>query len=213
MTPLFDMREKLEELILLEKFADHVWLDRGLNPSIKSLCISLQNELNLIIREILKLPVDSTDLNKISVLKKSLLSFDKYELDTEEKELIADYFAQISDIIKIDINEIIDVWLYGFSTKFVFKKATDIKKSIFSECSNCKTSLKIDILSERNNVPAFWEIAQCNICDGFNLIDVPPNVDKFRNGNFFVFEIFKKNEHTLEEAIEKMNYYKQVNSD
>jgi hypothetical protein len=206
------MIENLQDLFLADKFTDNVWLDRGLNPSAKSLCASLQNELNLTIKAILKLQQESMASDKAVVLKKSLLNFDKYELDTEEKELIADYFAQISELAKTEINKFIDEWLYGKNISSLPKHNIEMKRSISSECTNCKESLNIDVITTRNNVAAFWEIVQCNKCNEFNLLTVPANVDKFRNGNFFVFEILKQTEHSIDQVKDKMRFYREANS-
>lgn len=208
------MTTDLQNLLLQKKFADNLWIDRGLNPSSKSLCNLLQTELDVLIKEILDSLSNSTGSNKISILQNSLTKFNKYDLDTEEKELIVDYFAEIAKLINIDIHKNLNIWLYGFDPDEIPKiKRPVILKTISNNCSNCQASLSIEILKERNNVPAFWQIVQCNNCNEFNLLSIPENIDRFQNLKFFVFETLKKNEHTLENAIQKMKIYRKNNSD
>ncbi len=207
------MPTDLQNLLSQQKFTDNIWIARGLNPSSKTLCNSLQTELDLVIQELLKLPTSCTDSNKAIILENSLFNFDKYDLDTEEKELIVDYFAQIAGLINIDISKSLNIWLYGFDTNDITKfKPVEILRIVSIDCTNCRTSLAIDILKERKNVPALWQIAQCDNCNEFNLLSIPENIDRFRNGKFFVFETLKQNEHTLESAIEKMKLYKKANA-
>jgi Domain of unknown function (DUF4844) len=177
--------KELEHLLLLDKFAKGVWLERGLNPSSQSLCISLQTELNFTISGALKFSSDCTSTDKTIFFKNALSKFDKYQLDTEERELVVDYFSEISELSNVDINDILDFWLYGLNNNQDFKpKSIRVLETITNKCSKCQQSLIIDIIRKRNNISGLWEITQCKNCEEFNLLEIPENTDVFRNRNF-----------------------------
>ncbi len=207
------MLADLQNLLSKEKFAHQVWIDRGLNPSSKSICIFLQSELNLIIEELLKLPSNYKDSHKI-FLQNSLKNFDKYDLESEEKELLVDYFSEISKLINIDIDKNLNFWLYGFDPDEVPKtKPVEVLEIIENNCTSCQASLNIEVLKNRKSVPALWLIAQCNNCNHLNLLSIYEGIDRFKNGNFFVFELLRKNEYTLEEALKKLEFFRKNNPD
>ncbi len=206
------IKSQLENLVQQNKFKDEVWIERGLNPSDSDLCIALEKELNAMLQNLL-LQENSFPSAKIEILNTSLQDFEKYDLDSVEKELVADYFATIADIIKVEINKNLDIWLYGFDTnERIISKPLNVFKSISSPCQKCNNKLATDILKERENVEPFWLIVQCNNCNEFNLLEFEENIDRYKIGDYFIFESIKKSVATVEDAIEKMNFYKAANT-
>lgn len=142
-------------------------------------------------------------------LQNSIKNFDKYDLDSEEKELVVDYFFEISRLMNIDINESLSFWLYGFDPDEIPKiKPLSILETIKNSCTSCKASLKVEIFKKRRNVPALWLIVQCNNCDELNLLSIPAEIDRFKSHNFFVLELLKQNEYTLEEVNRKLEFFR-----
>lgn len=210
-TPGEMITAQLNKLVKKQKFGKKTWAQRGLNASSKELCDNLEYELNDILQNLIKRCENSLP-DAHDTLKNSLHNFDKYELDTEEMELIADYFSEIASIVKAEINEALNVWLYNFEpgTQDVSKPHQTLS-SISIPCQKCANKLSTDIVKERNNVQPFWLIVQCNKCSAFNLLDIPENIDRYKTGDYFVFESINKTAHTLEEAIAKMNFYQSAN--
>lgn len=162
----------------------------------------------------MELPARSSESEKVNFLKVSLLSLNPFDLDTEEKELVADYFSNIAQIVNINFDNELDIWMYGFSiNKNSSPKPITIEKTISESCSKCKALLNTDILKERKGVSSFWLIVQCNNCNEFNLLSLPENIDRYIKGNYFVFDTLEQKTYLLEQAIEKMNFYKHKNEE
>lgn len=208
------VESQLRKLVRQKKFKPKVWLDRGLNPSDKALCDTLENELNFLLNSLLKVQGSAEQNEYTNVLKFSLLQFDKYELDSEEKELVADYFDFICQIINVDFDKELDIWLYGIYHKDqTTTKPLPVLRTVSSPCQKCGNILSADIVKERQNVQSFWLIVQCNGCNEFNVLDIPENTDRYKKGDYFIFESIKKADATLDEVIAKMNFYKASNND
>ncbi|MFK7982115.1 MAG: DUF4844 domain-containing protein [Saprospiraceae bacterium] len=56
---------------------------------------------------------DGTKKELKKALEIGLIKFKKLELDTEEKEMVCDYFFELSEIVTIDFTGHLNKWLYG----------------------------------------------------------------------------------------------------
>lgn len=85
----------IDELLLKDNYSKEVWLGRGLNPSDQNVILILETAtLNFL--NALKTVASQSELNKETKEKKVAILVDRLpwdELDTEEKEFLADTLA------------------------------------------------------------------------------------------------------------------------
>ncbi|MGE6353104.1 hypothetical protein ACQKCJ_04420 [Flavobacterium sp. NPDC079362] len=89
----------LEKLKSIEKFSSEEWENRGLNPSEKSLCITLENSFNDLLSDLISANNSNKSDKEIeNVFGRYFKEIKSDELDTEEIEFVVDNFAEIAKI-------------------------------------------------------------------------------------------------------------------
>jgi hypothetical protein len=199
MTLTSDQISQLDSLKNTYKFTDKDWDDRGLIPSNKS----LSDKMNRLINECLSDLINSQnrDLSQsdyVKILDKGLKRFKKLDYDTEEKEFIAEKFHEIANIIGVDYNEKLNIWLYGslmIKLGKVFKQDdSKILESITIQCSNCQDTLTKAIVKFEDNIPEYWTIVKCGHCGELNLFPALGNMKETRFINCTWIKSFAKSE-------------------
>ena len=104
----------LHDFIQKDKFSKEGWNNRGLNASETA----LSNYLNVSLNDCGKILIqlvngDGTKKEFKKALEIGLKKLKKSELDTEEKEMVCDYFFELSEIVAIDFRDNLNKWLYG----------------------------------------------------------------------------------------------------
>jgi hypothetical protein len=85
----------IDGLIVKDNYSNELWLDRGLNPSSKSLVMALESATSNFLKS-LKVVASTPDLDQATKTKEVTLLVDSLpwdDLDTEEKEFMADTLA------------------------------------------------------------------------------------------------------------------------
>ncbi len=105
---------QLHDFIQKDKFSKEAWNNRGLNASETA----LSNYLNVSLNDCGKILIqlvngDVTKKEFKKALEIGLKKLKKSELDTEEKEMVCDYFFELSEIVAIDFRDNLNKWLYG----------------------------------------------------------------------------------------------------
>ncbi len=105
---------QLHDFIQKDKFSKEGWNNRGLNASETA----LSNYLNVSLNDCGKILIqlvngDGTKKEFKKALEIGLKKLKKSELDTEEKEMVCDYFFELSEIVAIDFRDNLNKWLYG----------------------------------------------------------------------------------------------------
>ncbi|WP_281235158.1 DUF4844 domain-containing protein [Flavobacterium gelatinilyticum] len=212
----------LEKLKDKEKFSNEEWESRGLNPSEKSLCISLENSLNDLLTNLIfanNTKKSDKEIEDIFDLHYKEIKFD--ELDTEEREFVMDYFDEIAEILKIDsLNEKLNFWAYGTETynheEAVRKASEEVlaeekkRHEILSiECQKCKTQLETFILQRDNEIPSFeFDIIKCVKCSELNILDKGCGIKRYRFLNYELIEELPKEEYDLSKALLRLEQLK-----
>lgn len=199
--------DRLDDFINLDKFSSAVWEQRGLIASPDLLFKQVSTVLNECARE-LKVSVKD-DFHKIQVkriLKRALKQLRKSDYDTEEKELIAEYFYKLASIVNINFAYELNTWLYGIIlatlTKISARSSNKIAGSLSQPCTGCGSILKTNITSYVEGIPEdSLFVVRCNECDEFNLISVGENVKGFSMVNYRFEEQLSLQEMSGEEAM------------
>jgi len=209
---------KLENLLRKDKFADREWEKRGLTPSSTELCLYLDSSLNRCIELLIgSLKASNSGKKLKGILKQELKKVNKSVLDTEEKEFVADYFFQLSQIINISFKDELNSWLYGSFLNSLIKikefiNPESVVEILSQNCSKCNAALETYIIKKEEGIPDYnWEIIQCKACKEYNLLDMRPNIKQFRKGNYEFIESLSKEEFTPEKAkirLEQIRYFR-----
>ncbi len=105
---------QLNDFIQKDKFSRESWNNRGLIPSETKLSNYLNRSLNGCAKMLMQLVNrDGTKKELKKALKIGLKNLKKGKLDTEEKEIVCDYFFDLSEIVEIDFSNNLNTWLYG----------------------------------------------------------------------------------------------------
>ena len=212
----------LEKLKSKEKFSSEEWENRGLNPSEKSLCIKLENSFNDLLSNLISTNISKKSDKEIENIFESYFKEIKSdELDTEEREFVVDYFAEIAKILSIrSINEKLNFWTYGIEDYHhdeAERKASDKilaeerkRHEILSiECQKCKTQLETFILERDNDIPSFeFDIIKCVKCSELNILDKGSGIKKYRFLNYELIEELPKEKYDLPKALQKLEQLK-----
>jgi hypothetical protein len=213
---------ELEKLKNKEKFSNEEWENRGLNPSEKSLCISLENSLTDLLTNLIfanNTKKSDKEIENIFELCYKEIKFD--ELDTEEREFVMDYLDEIAEVLKIDsLNEKLNFWAYGTETynheEAVIKASEKVlaeerkRYEILSiECQKCKTQLETFILERDNEIPSFeFDIIKCVKCSELNILDKGCGIKRYRFLNYELIEELPKEEYDLPKALLRLEQLK-----
>lgn len=190
--------KQLDSLKSTYKFSDKAWEARGLIPSPKAVSDKMEKNINICLEDLIS--TQSEELSKedyIDILQDGLGRFNSFDYDTEEREFIADQFAEIAAILRIDFNEQLNIWLYGRLMVFLEKllhKDPVIIDSINVKCNRCGSTLKQGIIKKENNIPAYWTIVKCKQCRELVLLPGKENVKEMRYFNCYFVKSLSKEE-------------------
>ncbi|KQM56827.1 hypothetical protein ASE55_19430 [Chryseobacterium sp. Leaf201] len=207
---------KLNHFRKKDKFSVSAWEERGLNPSDNEVCDRLQNLFNDCADNLIEaINSDFNPKQLKSILKKWLDSIDSSSYDTEERELICDYFDQLSKIISVDFKNNLNNWLYGKVLNTLFKVTSFLKgqekvlETLSQNCTKCNSKLETFIMRKEEGIPDYsWKIIQCNDCNEYNLLSTGPNIKEYRFGNYKSIEQLPKIEFTEEQANTRLQQIK-----
>lgn len=212
----------LEKLKSKEKFSNEEWGNRGLNPSEKSLCIKLEKSFNDLLTNL----ISANNTKKMDkeiefIFERYFKEIKSHELDTEEREFIVDYFAEIAEILNIrSINEKLNFLTYGieaYNHQEAERKASEKilaeerkRHEIISiECQKCKTQLETFVLERDNDIPSFeFDIIKCVKCSEFNILDKGCGIKRYRFLNYEQIEELSKEEYDLPKALQRLEQLK-----
>jgi len=207
--------DKLIEFKQRDKFSATAWNDRGLNPSSNKLCQQLNKLFNSCADNLIEaISKKYSDRQIKTVLKNKLVSFNKHEYDTEEKEFIIDLFYELSTIVNIDFKDNLNKWMYGSILTILLKinkvlRPEKIVETLKQPCTKCGTLLETHIMKkEKGIVETSWFIVKCNNCKEFNLLSHGPDVKETRFGNYQWVENLQMNEFTHEQALTRLEQIK-----
>ena len=203
--------EKLKTFKSREKFSDEAWEKRGLNPSGRELCETLESAFNSIADELTDgLQASYTNKELKLIFKAGFKKFDKNYLDTEEKEFICDLLSELARIVEIDINDDLNKRLYGSLMVAMMKVKKmigneKVKETILQPCTYCGIALETQIIKRAEGIPdTTWIIAKCNNCNELNLISPGPNVKELKFGNYQMVDSLRKSEYYDEQAVTRL---------
>lgn len=202
-----------------DKFSYGVFQERGLNPSDDELCQWLQTQLNICTDQLIAaVEADGNEKKLVKILKSSLDNLDSTYFDTEERELICDYYYELSRIVDADIKHDLNSWLHGMILGTVLRISNLLKRqeriieTLEQPCTSCNLPLRTSILGKEASIPDFsWSIIRCNNCNEYNLLSVGPGVKQFRFENHASIEQLSKADYSEEEAkvrLEQIKYFR-----
>lgn len=211
-TTLTNFREK-------HKFSTRAFHERGLQSSDAATCNVLELLLNNCTDELIAVIAnDGKPAACEKVLVSGLKSIRRADYDTEEREMIAGYFYDLSDIASVNIKFHLNALVYGktfsvFISVYSFIRGKDrIVETLTQDCSGCGSRLQTFILGKKSGIPDYnWHIIQCHNCHGYELLSVGPDVKGFRFGGYHTVEQLLKKDYTEEQAnirLEQIRYFR-----
>ena len=212
----------LEKLKRKEKFSNEEWNNRGLNPSEKSLCIKLEKSFNDLLTNLVSANnTKKTDKEIEFIFERYLKEIKSDELDTEEREFVVDYFAEIAEILNIrSINEKLNFWTYGIeaynheeaerkASEKILAEERERHEILSIECQKCKTQLETFVLERDNDIPSFeFDIIKCVKCSELNILDKGYGIKRYRFLNYELIEELAKEEYDLPKALQRLEQLK-----
>lgn len=198
-----------------DKFSNAAWEQRGLNPSDSEMCAHLQNLFNNCADALIEgIHADLKQGELKGILKKALGTLQRSDYDTEEREIICDYFNQISKIVSVNFNNNLNDWLYGKLLSNLLKVTSYLKgkekpvDTLTQNCTQCQAAFETIILKIEEGIPRLILIIQCNQCREFNLISLGPNIKEMRFGEYTLIEQLPVEEFSEEQAITRLEQIK-----
>ena len=199
--------EILTELKNSQKFSEREFNKRGLNPSCDDIIETMENNIDECLSELIENLHSSKNKNSLKKTLRNNLKKIGENLDTEEKELIADNYSKIAITLGIDFKNDLNTWLYG-SFFTMMKKMTEIIKgkekiieTIENVCSNCGSKLDTFIIEKMDStIQNDYNIVRCQSCSEYNLIDNGSGNKRIQFGNYELVEQLPKNNYNFEEA-------------
>lgn len=212
----------LEKLKNKEKFSSEEWKNRGLNPSERNLCIKLENSFNDLLTNLISANnTKKTDKEIENIFERNFKEIKSDELDTEEREFVVDYFAEIAKILNIrSINEKLNFWTYGIEAYDHEKAERKASEKILAEerkrheilsieCQKCKTQLETFILERDNDILSFeFDIIKCVKCSELNILDKGCGIKRYRFLNYELIEELPKEQYDLPKALQRLEQLK-----
>ena len=212
----------LEKLKSKEKFSSEEWGNVGLNSSEKSLCIKLENSFNDLLTNLISANnTKKSDKEIENIFERYFKEIISDELDTEEREFVVDYFAEIAKILNVrNINEKLNFWTYGIeaydheeaerkASKKILAEERKRHEILSIECQKCKTQLETFILERDNDITSFeFDIIKCVKCSELNILDKGCGIKKYRFLNYELIEELPKKEYDLPKALQRLEQLK-----
>jgi hypothetical protein len=210
--------DKLAQFQERDLFSAAAWSARGLNPSGDHLC----QELNIFFRSFAEALATALTAGQSKRQVKALFisafgQLDKNRYDREEKEFIADLFAELAAIVNVDIRYQLNRWLYDAILAVLLALTRLIKpervvKTLQQPCRQCGTSLETQVLRKDNDIPDYqWLVARCNHCGELNLLSLEPGIRKLHFNNYQRVDVLLKTDYTQEQAqirLEQIKYFR-----
>jgi len=208
--------EELKAFRAKDKFSASAWDKRGLIPSDAEMCSRLNDLFNRCADDLIEATEQSPSSRQYrKILKASLSSVNRYQYDTEEREFVCDYYLQLAEMVKVDLKDDLNRWLYGtLSTTFFkvfsfFKGKDKVIETISRDCTNCGAKLDTFVLQRGDGIPdSGWDVVKCNTCGEYNLLNHGPDVKRLRFGQYKWIEHLRRDEYTEEQARTRMKQIK-----
>lgn len=207
--------QRLTQLRDKKKFTDSDWDKRGLIPSDSEKVNEMTQLMNICLDELLAdIKSNSTERQIRKTLTKGLKRFKTSNYDTEEKEFIGDEFHKIGSVLRLNISDNLNSWLYGsvLGTIINLTKKKDVILDTKSfECTKCRLTLSLKVTAIKEGIPNYWIIAQCVQCGEYNLLSTGENAGGLKFEDFTSTEILDGKENSEQQAktrLEQIRYFK-----
>jgi hypothetical protein len=200
-----------------KKFTKAEWNERGLNPSSPAIIQSMTLGVNQCLDRLLethRVNPSKPALTQVLVEGLTLLNRDDY--DTEEREWMVDSFAEIAEILSIDIDDELNIWLYGKALAAAMKqtsKPAPVLRTESVNCPNCQETLSVKV-TEFNpdpNSTGTYFIARCNRCSELSLVPSSPGAKRLTTENFVGLKPLSWAKYTEAQALEALADFKKSN--
>ncbi|HEV2480067.1 MAG TPA: hypothetical protein VGS79_10380 [Puia sp.] len=212
--------QRLTQFQERDLFSNAAWEARGLNPSASELSGELNIFFHEVARELTRLIAENAPNRRLkATFIDALDQLPKGRFDTEEREFIAELFAELAAIVSVDIRRAVSRWLYGpiltalLTIAKLLRRPERVVATRSQPCRQCNTSLQMQILRTRKDFPdTSWLIVRCKACGELNLLEPGPGVGQFRYVDCEGVEILPKEEFTTHEQaltrLEQIKYFR-----
>ena len=203
-------KQKIDKFVTFKqrnKFSAQAWNERGLNPSSDDFCKRLTDFFNSCADKMIEGINNKLSDEQIKhLLETGLIDLNKADFDTEEKEFICDLFYEMASFVSININEVLEKWLYGF----VFEQQPEkIIEMIKQPCTKCKIELETHIEEKEEGIPEYcWFLAKCNNCGELNLLSNGNNIKRVSFGNYQYLGSLRMDKYNYEQALARLENIK-----
>jgi len=208
--------EQLKAFRAKDKFSASAWDKRGLIPSDAEMCSRLNDLFNKCADNLIEATEHrASPKHYRRVLRAGLSTFNRYHYDTEEREFICDYLFDLSQIVKVDIKDDLNRFMYGtilmalIKLSSFFKGKEKVIDTLSQDCTKCGAKLETFILKREEGISdSGWDVVTCNNCGEHNLLSHGPGVKMLRFGEFKRVEHLRRDEYTEEQARARMKQIK-----
>ena len=202
-------KQKIDKLVAFKhrnKFSTQAWNERGLNSSSDDFCKRLTDFFNSCADKM----IDGIN-NKLSdeqiehLLETELIGLNKTGFDTEEKEFICELFYEMASFINVNINDVLEKWLYGY----VLKQQEKILETIKQPCTKCEIELETHIKEKQEGIlETGWLLAKCNNCGELNLLSNGNGIKRASFGNYQWLGTLRMDKYNYEQALTRLEQIK-----
>ena len=208
--------ERLTQFQERNLFSNAAWQARGLNPSASGLSGELNIYFHEVARELARLVAENGSKRRLKgTFIDALDQLSRARFDTEEREFIADVFADLAAIVGVDIRSAMNRWLYGSLLTGLLGIARLLRPERVvatrsQPCRQCNATIQMQILSVRKDIPdTSWLIVRCKTCGELNLLEPGPGVGELRYVDCEGVQILSKEEYaTREQALTRLEQIK-----
>lgn len=184
--------QKLSALRASERFTPSDWEQRGLVPSESEKISEMRYLMNSFLDKLITgIKSDTSEKRIKKIFTDALTTFKRTYFDTEEKEFIADEFAQAAALLNLDIKNILVRWQFGVVPgtflRLFTRKEKVIESRVFT-CEACALSLKVNITHRKPEAHACWIIGRCIQCGTYNLLSSGEKAGAFNFEGFQLVE-------------------------
>ncbi|MBC9933165.1 DUF4844 domain-containing protein [Chitinophaga qingshengii] len=199
-----------------DKFSHTAFRERGLNPSDPLIIEGMEKFFNDLTDQLIAAAQqDAKEKVYKKMLKDALDKIEKDDFDTEEREMICDYFYDLANITGVDFKDQLNKWLYGGFLVNMLKMASFIKgkekvEEVYAQsCTGCNQSLEVQVMQKQPGIPeGDWLIGQCESCKEYNLLTFGPGAKNIRFIGFHTVESLGRDEYTEEQARTRLEQIK-----